>query len=448
MREGRVVGLANHTLLLSREETETPIDDSGAPIRDAGGEIMGVVLVFRDVSDRKRQEEEHGQLLREEAARAVAERESRTKDEFLAILSHELRSPLQGILGWLTVLRETRPEPAQTQRALQAIERGVRQQAQLVNDILDVSRIVAGKLQLEREAVDLAALVEECVDQTVPEARERALELESDVTHCGVVLGDRHRLRQSVTNILANALKFTPAGGRIVVRCYREESDVVITVRDTGQGIAPAFLPHIFDRFTQADDGPRPSAGGLGLGLSIVRQIVEVHGGSVHAESAGLSRGATFVLRLPLAPPDSGAVAESSDSAARPPRTTLDGVSIVLVDDDHETRDSLALLLTTRGAVVRHAGSVGAALDACAQELPDVVISDISMPDQDGYALIGALRRLDGHRPIALALTGLAGDSDRGRTAEAGFDAHLSKPVDLDALVAKILELIGDQTQV
>ena len=443
LREGRVVGLANHTLLLSREGTETPIDDSGAPIRDADGEIMGVVLVFRDVTDRKRQEEEHGQLRREEEARAVAERESRTKDEFLAILSHELRSPLQGILGWLTVLRELHPEPAQQQRALQAIERGVRQQAQLVNDILDVSRIVAGKLQLELEAVDLATVVEECVDQAVPEARERALALESDVAQCGVVLGDRHRLRQSVTNLLANAIKFTASGGRIVVRCHREAGDVVITVRDSGQGIAPDFLPHIFDRFTQADGRPRPSAGGLGLGLSIVRQIAEVHGGTVQAESEGLGRGATFVLRVPLAPPGSGNRAERCDTAPPTTRTSLDGVSIVVVDDDYETRDSLTLLLTTRGAAVRYAGSVPEALEACAQQPPDVVISDISMPEQDGYALIGALRRLDGRRPLALALTGFAADSDRSRTAEAGFDAHVSKPVDLEALVSTILALIA-----
>jgi PAS domain S-box-containing protein len=442
LREGRVVGLATHTLLLSREGTETPIDDSGAPIRDAGGEMMGVVLVFRDITDRKRQEEEHGTLLREEAARAVAERESRTKDEFLAILSHELRSPLQGILGWLTVLREMRPEPAQQQRALQAIERGVRQQTQLVNDILDVSRIVAGKLQLEREAVDLAAVVEECVDQAVPETRVRALDLESDVTQCGVVLGDRHRLRQSVTNLLANAIKFTPSGGRIVVRCHREAGDVVVTVQDSGQGIAPEFLANIFDRFTQADAGPRPSTVGLGLGLSIVRQIAEVHGGSVHAYSEGLGRGATFVLRLPLAPAGSGDDAESCATVPATTRSSLDGVSILVVDDDHETRDSLALLLATRGAVVRHAGSVSEALDACAQQPPDVVISDISMPDQDGYALIDALRRLEGQGPIAVALTGFASDADRSRTAEAGFHAHISKPVDLDALVGTILDLV------
>lgn len=438
LREGLVVGLGNHTVLLSRRGAETPIDDSGAPIRDAGGDIMGVVLVFRDVSERKRQELEREHLQREEAARAEAERASRTKDEFLAILAHELRSPLQGILGWLTVLRETRADPSQ-QRALQAIERGVRQQAQLVNDILDVSRIVAGKLQLERDPVDLAAVVEDCIDQVVPQAREKQVRLERDVGDCGMVLGDRNRLRQAVGNLLANAIKFTPGGGHIAVRCHRDADDVVITVRDTGEGIAPDFLPHIFDRFSQGN--ARRSSGGLGLGLSIVRQIVEVHGGSVRAESAGVGRGATFTLRMPQASDAAGA-GEHCEAPSRPARSTLDGLSILVVDDDAETRESLALLLNVRGAAVHGAGSVAEAADYCARRPPDVVISDIGMPDEDGYALVGALRRNGRERaPIVIALTGFASDDDRRRASDAGFAAHVAKPVDLDALVATILEL-------
>lgn len=199
----------------------------------------------------------------EAAARAEAERASRTKDEFLAILSHEPRSPLQGILGWLTVLRRMPSDPAQ-RRALEAIERGVRQQAQLVNDILDVSSIVAGKLRLEREPVHLAEVVDECVDQALPEAREKQLQLESDVVHCGIVLGDRHRLRQSVTNLLNNAIKFTPTGGRIAVRCHRDGDDIVIAVTDNGEGIAAEFLPHIFDRFSQGEGETRTRRPGSG----------------------------------------------------------------------------------------------------------------------------------------------------------------------------------------
>ena len=444
LRQGVVVGLANHTVLRSRSGKETPIDDSGAPIRDAEGVIMGVVLVFRDVSEAREQARARESLEQETAARLNAERDSRTKDEFLAILSHELRSPLQGILGWLTVLREMRPDAEQQQRALQAIERGVRQQAQLVNDILDVSRIVAGKLQLVRERIELIAVVEECVDQMTPQAREKGLEIATDNVDCGVVLGDRHRLRQLLTNLLTNAIKFTPAGGRIDVRCYRDGGEIVVALRDTGQGIEPEFLPHIFDRFMQAGNVARPSTAGLGLGLSIVRQIADLHGGSVRAESDGVGKGSMFTLRMPLAPVQHEDGDEPATRMLPSVRSTLDGLSILVVDDDCETRESLALLLESRGATVRHVGSAAAALDACAAHPPDVILSDISMPELDGYALIDALRRQsDGHQPVAVALTGFAADVDRNRATEAGFDAHVPKPVDLDHLVSTILDLVA-----
>jgi PAS domain S-box-containing protein len=439
LSEGAVVGLANHTVLLSRDGAETPIDDSGAPIRDAAGDVMGVVLVFRDVSDRKRQELERLHLEQEEAARRDAERASAMKDEFLAILSHELRSPLQGILGWLTVLRELRTDPAQQDHALQAIERGVHQQAQLVNDILDISRIVAGKLQLEREPVELAAVVDDCIDQALPLAQEKGLQLDSEVITCGTVLGDRHRLRQSVTNLLANAIKFTPGGGHIAVQCYRDGDEIVIVVRDSGEGIAADFLPRIFERFSQGSGAQRRTASGLGLGLSIVRQIIDLHGGSVRAESEGIGRGATFTLRVPVAP-DGQAEGPRGDSSA-PAARTLDGLRILVVDDDSETRESLALLLSLRGATVRDAESVAEALELCACEPSDVVITDISMPEQDGYALMEALRAASEPRPIVVALTGFASPNDRHRAATAGFDAHISKPVDLDTLVKTLVDL-------
>jgi PAS domain S-box-containing protein len=442
LREGAVVGLANHTVLVARAGAETAIDDSGAPIRDADGQIMGVVLVFRDVSDRKRREREREQLQQGEEARAAAEHASRMKDEFLAILSHELRSPLQGILGWLTVLRELRSDPDQRERALQAIERGVHQQAQLVNDILEMSRIVAGKLQIEREHVELSAVVDDCIDQALHEAQRKGLQVDRDVLKCDVVLGDRNRLRQSVTNLLANAIKFTPAGGRIHVRCYREGEDVFIVVRDSGEGIAAEFLPRIFDRFSQGEPSSHRSSGGLGLGLSIVRQIVELHGGSVRAESEGLGRGATFTMRVPLAT-GGESCAEPPAASAQSRRSTLEGLGVLVVDDDAETRESLALLLKFRGALVSDAASVEEALERCARQPPDVVVTDISMPEQDGYALVDRLRAGGARRPIVVALTGYASPSDRARAVEAGFDAHVSKPVDLDQLVTTIIELVG-----
>jgi PAS domain S-box-containing protein len=440
LREGTVVGLANHTVLVGHTGGETPIDDSGAPIRDADGEIMGVVLVFRDVSDRKQQERERGLLHREGEARAAAEHASRMKDEFLAILSHELRSPLQGILGWLTVLRELRSDPEQRERALQAIERGVHQQAQLVNDILEMSRIVAGKLQIESAQVELAGVVEDCIDQALPLAQRKGLEVTSDVAKCDAVLGDRNRLRQSITNLLANAIKFTPSGGRIEVRCHREGTDVVVVVRDSGEGIAADFLPRIFDRFSQGDAGSRPASGGLGLGLSIVRQIVELHGGSIRAESEGPGRGATFTMRVPLAV-DGGQADQCPTDSVHGERSTLEGLRVLVVDDDTETRESLALLLKFRGANVSDVGSVSEALNRCAHEPPDVIISDISMPEQDGYALADQLRA-GGSHVVILALTGFASPNDRTRATEAGFDAHVSKPVDLDQLVATIIGLV------
>jgi CheY-like chemotaxis protein/two-component sensor histidine kinase len=304
-----------------------------------------------------------------------------------------------------------------------------------------MSRIVAGKLQIERENVELAAVVEDCIDQALPLAQRKGVDLASDVLKCDVVVGDRNRLRQSVTNLLANAIKFTPGGGRIEVRCHREGTDVVVVVRDTGAGIAPEFLPRIFDRFSQGEVGARQSSGGLGLGLSIVRQIVELHGGSIRAESEGLGRGATFTMRVPLVP-GTERPEECAVDAVQSERSTLEGLRILVVDDDAETRESLALLLKFRGANVSDVGSVADALDRCARQPPDVIISDISMPEQDGYALVDRLRGA-GSQLVILALTGYASPNDRTRATAAGFDAHVSKPVDLDQLVATIIGLVG-----
>lgn len=435
MREGVIVGLANHTVLLGRDGRETPIDDSGAPIRDAGGEIMGVVLVFRDVSDRKQAQQQHDRLMEEQSARLAAERASAVKDEFLAVLSHELRSPLQGILGWLGVLRAGGDDPTQQARALQAIERGVRQQAQLVGDLLDASRVVAGKMHIERAGLDPAALLRECLDEIQPLVSEKGVALEIEVADCGAVMGDVRRLRQSISNVLANAVKFTPAGGRITVHCRKEGERVVLTVSDTGEGIDPQFLPHLFDRFSQAvARRPHPS-GGLGLGLSIARQIIDLHGGSISARSDGLGRGSSFEIVLPGAA-DLPAIVRRERSGG----VSLAGLSVLLVDDEADTREALKVLLSLRGAVVHDAASVSEALDVYGRNRPQVVVSDISMPGQDGYELAAALRR-DGNGPLTIALTGYAADSDRRQASDSGFDAHIAKPVDVDELVAVIAGL-------
>jgi PAS domain S-box-containing protein len=300
-REGVVVGLANHTVLIAKDRTERPIDDSGAPIRDRGGAVVGVVLVFRDVSERKRGEEERARLFQlEQSARAQAEAANRSKDEFLATISHELRTPLTAILGWIRLVRTMPLDPAMSSRGLETIERNAKAQAQLIDDLLDMSRIVSGRMQLDVRPAELVSVVHAALDSVRPAAEAKGIRLVENLDPtAGPVLGDATRLQQVVWNLLSNAIKFTPKAGRVEVRLERADSNVVITVRDTGQGIAPDFLPHLFERFSQAESRGARTAG-LGLGLAIVRHLVELHGGTVVAESGGTDRGATFRVTLPL----------------------------------------------------------------------------------------------------------------------------------------------------
>ena len=399
LREGKIVGLANHTVLLTRSGGELPIDDSGAPIRDAEGTVMGVVLVFRDVSERRQQEAEREQLEREAAARAEAERASAMKDEFLAILSHELRSPLQGILGWLTVLRETGSDPTQ-QRALQAIDRGVRQQAQLVNDILDISRVVAGKLQIEREPVDLGGVVEECVDEAMPAAHERQLHLDSTMANCGAVVGDRRRLRQAVSNLLTNAIKFTPRGGRIDVGCHRDDAR-----RRSSPSATPERESHrtccrissiAFAREEEScGRASQPAASASGCRSSARSSGSTAAASSPRAQGRGAGPPSPCDCRCS---PTSRSRAEPGAMPVEQPASTLRGLNVLVVDDDTDTRESLSTLLCLRGAEVEAAESAARALEAFARQTPDVIVTDISMPDQDGYDLLAALRARGGHR--------------------------------------------------
>ncbi|HEU4593671.1 MAG TPA: ATP-binding protein [Pyrinomonadaceae bacterium] len=397
--------------------------------------------------EQKRAQEERTRLL------AEAEAANRTKDEFLATMSHELRTPMTAILGWTHLLRTSAFGVAESAHALDIIERNAHMQTKLIDDLLDISRIITGKLRLEVRPVDLGAVVEAAVEATRPAAEAKSLRLHSLVDpHAGPVSGDPDRLQQVVWNLLTNAVKFTPKGGRVQVRLERVNSHAELIVSDSGQGISAEFLPHVFDRFRQADGATTRTHGGLGLGLAIVRQLVELHGGTVAAESEGEGRGSTFVVQLPLM----AARRELDDSARRHPtaggRISLDsmpslaGLRILVVDDEADARDLLRELLERCGAEVTTAESASAALEAIGRSRPDVLISDIGMPGEDGYALIQKVRAAEDSsaaRIPAIALTAYARAEDRVRALSAGFHVHVPKPIEPVELIVVVASLIG-----
>jgi PAS domain S-box-containing protein len=364
---------------------------------------------------------------------------NRTKDEFLATLSHELRTPLNAVLGWSHMLSTgTLPSDLQ-RRAFEAIERNARAQAQLVDDLLDVSRIVSGRLSLTMSDVDLTAVVHSAIDTVRPAAAAKGVELEIADQPPGrpIVAGDADRLRQVYWNLLSNAVKFTPRGGRIRVKvCVRDQA-VEVIVADTGQGIPPEFLGHVFERFRQADSTASRRHGGLGLGLAIVRHLTEAHGGTVQAASPGDGRGATFTVRLPLR---AMAARAEARAAPTPTSTSLGGLSLLVVDDEPDAREFLRLLLEAHGARVATAGSAGEALEILLHQSVDALLADLGMPDQDGFSLIAAVRELrpGGTLPPAIAVTAYAGIRERDRAMAAGYGWHVTKPVDADQLVSVV----------
>ena len=377
----------------------------------------------------------------EQRARAQAEAASRSKDEFLAMLSHELRTPLTAVLGWAVMLRGRQVDDAMRERALAAIERNARAQSQLIEDLLDISRIVSGKLHLDIRPLNLAAVVEAALEAVQPATQAKGVEVQSDLAPVAVV-GDPQRLQQVVWNLLSNAVKFTPAGGRVTVRLRAGPEQATLVVSDTGQGIPGELLPHIFDRFRQADSSTTRRHGGLGLGLALVKHLVELHGGTVRAESAGPGRGATFTVSLPITSAlGPGGEPEPVRSAA-PTGVSLDGLRVLVVDDHLETLELYASWLRRRGAEVRTAPGAGEALAVFSTWRPDVLVSDIAMPGGDGYALIRKIRSLppaEGGRIPAVALTAHGGPDDRRQALAAGFQAHVAKPVepaDLELIVA------------
>jgi PAS domain S-box-containing protein len=448
LRDGVVVGLANHTLLIRRDGTEHPIDDSGAPIRDGSGVVMGMVVVFRDVTERRRAEEERSYLLgAERAARSRAEVLNRSKDEFLATVSHELRTPLTAILGWARLLRTASLDPPTTARALETIERNAKLQAQLIDDLLDISRVVTGKVHLDVRPVDLVSAAQAVLEAFSPAADAKRIRLQATLDPgAGSVLGDAARLQQVVWNLVSNAIKFTPEGGAVEVVLATEPDQVTLQVRDSGIGISPEFLPHVFDRFSQEEGGTTRRRGGLGLGLAIVRHLVELHGGTVRAESPGEGQGATVTVVLPgHAAPGSMEPLPTAASPALSP-SALSGRRILLVDDEADTRDLLATALARYGAEVTSAGSAAEALDLLEARRPDLLVTDIAMPGADGYELIRHLRArsADRGRDVpALALTAHARPEDRERALAAGFQGHLAKPVEPAAFARVVASLVG-----
>jgi PAS domain S-box-containing protein len=416
--------------------------------------VAGFVTLITDITKSKQAEQEREKMLeREQAARAEAEAANRIKDEFLAILSHELRTPLSVIFGWTQLLKKRKLDEQTTDKALETIDRNSHILDQLIKDVLDVSRFIRGKLHLDLHQVELISLITTAIDTVRPaaDAKEITIECKLD-SNVGVVIGDANRLQQVLWNLLSNAVKFTPKGGKVTVELVRIQSGVQIRVSDNGGGIAPDFLPYVFEHFRQADSSTTRSHGGLGLGLAIVRHLVELHGGTVTVESPGIGQGATFIISLPM---KAVAVDYSHLEEISPTLTSeldknhlsiLAGIRVLVVDDEIDTRNLLSTILGQYGAQVLAVASTQEALTALPKFCPDILVSDIGMPQEDGYALIRKLRDLSGEqggRIPAVALTAYARTQDRTEALLAGFQLHIPKPVNPTELVAVVANLTG-----
>ncbi|HYD56943.1 MAG TPA: PAS domain S-box protein [Burkholderiales bacterium] len=429
-------------------------------LRDEAGRLRGFAKLTRDLTERKRTEaletsgaEREAMLEAERNARMLAQRSARVKDEFLATLSHELRTPLNAILGWAQLLRARgTPEPPELQRGMEVIERNARAQVRLIDDLLDLSRILSGRFRLDVQQVSLLDIVRGALDSIEPAARSKGIRLENVLDPKSVVVsGDPARLQQVFWNLLSNAVKFTPKGGRIQVLLQRVNSHIEFSVSDTGIGIPASFLPHVFERFTQKDGTTHREYGGLGLGLAISKQLVDLHGGTIHAKSMGEGEGATFVVTLPLimlnkeegAPARvHPAAAESSDDDVPVPK--LDGVQALVVDDEPDALELIRRILQDQGATVLAARSADEALRMLDSHAFDVVVSDIGMPGTDGYQFMRRLRAAEpkGQRTPALALTAFARPDDRKNAILAGYQAHLAKPFDVTELAIVVAGLV------
>jgi PAS domain S-box-containing protein len=423
-------------------------------LHDDRGKLVSVLSLVLDVTARQSAEEERAaSLLRERDARRHAEEADRLKDEFLATLSHELRTPLTSILGWASMIRNGEVEGSNASRAIETIERNARSQARLIDDLLDVSRIITGNLRLDLHPLNFAPIVDAALDALRPTADVKGIKLQTRfVPEECLVKGDSNRLRQVIWNLLSNAIKFTQRGGSVSIDLNCIETTARLRVSDTGDGISPDFLPYVFDRFRQAEGSISRKQGGLGLGLAVARHLVELHGGTITAESEGLGKGSVFSVDLPLAQerrdPERAEERrrEVERRRSRSGVVRLDGIHVLLVEDDDDSRKLLGTMLKRYGAKVTSAKSAAEALDVFENEVPDVIISDIGMPEQDGYELIRKLRALPvekGGKIPAIALTGYASRKDRERALSSGYHQHVAKPIEQADLINTIAALVG-----
>jgi len=444
--EGRLLNRRVEMMAVRRDGSEVPVELALVAVQE--GEYHTFSAFLRDITERKRAEAERDRLfMAAEKARTEAEAASRAKDEFLATLSHELRTPLTSIVGWVYLLRSGKLDPAGVARGLETIDRNAMLQAQLVSDILDMSRILAARFRLNVRPLELAPVVAAAIDSLVPAASAKGIRLLPILDpSTGVVSGDADRLQQVAWNLLSNAIKFTPPGGRVQVRLARAEGHAEITVEDTGPGIRPEVLPHVFELFRQGDSSNTRAHGGLGLGLAVVRQLVELHGGTVHAASAGEGAGAAFTIRLPLSreevalEPAEAAAATTSLTAG--PR--LDRLRVLIADRGADVREVVARILAQAGARVLTASSARETLEMVARERPDALLVDLEMADESGYALLAKVRALPpdaGGTTPAAALSSMFRTEDRVRSLLAGFQIHLSKPIHPTELLAVVASL-------
>jgi len=429
------------TMRLRKDGSIVHVSVSLSPIRDAAGRIFGVAKVARDITDRKRLEDERAELLsREQRALAEAVAANRVKDEFIATVSHELRTPVNAIIGWSHLLTTRALNPDDARNAIDVIARNARLQARLIDDLLDLSSIMVGRVRLDVRPVDLASVIHAAVESLRPSATIKQLTLDVDTVLTGeppIVMGDAGRLQQVIWNLLTNAVKFTPSGGRVALRSAPQGRVARLQVSDTGVGIPRRDLATIFERFRQVDSSATRRHRGLGLGLAIVKHLVQLHGGSVWAESEGEGCGSRFTIELPLLRGHAHGVRALAASTTRTQDVSLDGVRVLVVEDDQDSREMLTEVLSTAGAAVQAAESAAAGLTLAQAHAFDVVVTDIGLPETDGYAFYEELR-LQGTSTPCIALTAFLTDTDRERGTRAGFQAYLGKPIDTEQLLRAV----------